>query len=115
MEAQSSSIGTSGLFGPVDKELVESVKRGLLRLAPMQYRAAKLMLAGKNRPEIAIELNINLSGAGRLIAVVLKKCECTRHQFARACMELDSDPEVREYLAALPARHGRFRAMFAKD
>lgn len=35
------------LFDPVAPELVESVKRGLLRLAPKQYRAAKLTLSGK--------------------------------------------------------------------
>lgn len=104
------------LFDPVAPEVVESVKRGLLRLTPKQYVVAKMMLAGMSRDQMVAQLITTLSSLDNHIAAILAKCECTRYQFARACMELDSDPEVIEYLATLPPPRGRgrFREMFAK-
>lgn len=106
---------TRPLFGPADPEIVANVKRGLLRLTPKQYAVAKMMLSGMSRDQMKAQLFTTLGALDNHIAVVLAKCECTRYQFARACMELDTDPEVVDYLTALPRKHGRFRAMFAKD
>jgi DNA-binding CsgD family transcriptional regulator len=94
------------LLRPLDPDALEQAAQGLMSLTQSEYLVLRALFAGLTSNEIAEETGLTKLTVQFYLKTIFRKCHCERLSLARMASNLEQNPAVSRYLAALDIMAG---------